>query len=223
MGLASSGACARLASAATLVIAAALLSGCGGGGEGANSTATSSTSSPRPTTTNPSGEANSQQPSSSKQPKPQKPPPDLPPPTPGSKTAAPGVPTSKQGDNSIQTWGLEASDAEREEATATVQRYLDARAAGNWSTVCQLLAAKPRREQEQFGGGASCAKAMASFAADASPATLREEAEIEVLSFRVGDKYTFLIYRRPDGIFATVLTREAGAWKLISVTPNPIE
>jgi hypothetical protein len=146
----------------------------------------------------------------------------LPPPTPGSKSAAPGVPTSKHGDNSIQRWGLEASDVERAAVTATVQRYLDARAAGNWRTVCQLLATKPRREQEQFGGGASCAKAMASFAADASPSTLREEAEIEVLSFRVGGRYAFLIYRRPDGIFATALTQEGGAWKLISVTPNPL-
>lgn len=146
----------------------------------------------------------------------------MPPPTPGSKAAAPGVPTSKEGDNSIQTWGLEAPAAQREEATATVQRYLDARAAGNWSTVCQLLAAKPRREQEQFGGGAGCPKAMASFAADASTAVLREEAEIEVLSFRVGDRYAFLIYRRPDGIFALALTREDGEWKLISVGPNPL-
>lgn len=217
--------------AATLLLATFLLAGCGGGEE-ASTDSTSPSSTPpataqQPPTGNPGGEANPQQnppqPSSNQQPNQQKPPPDLPPPTPGSKAAAPGVPTSKHGDNSIQTWGLEASDAEREEATATVQRYLVARAAGNWSTVCQLLAAKPRREQEQFGGGASCAQAMASFAADASTTTLREEAEIEILSFRIGDKYAFLIYRRPDGIFATALTREGGNWKLISVTPNPIE
>jgi hypothetical protein len=221
MGRARAASSTRLLAATFLTVA--LLAGCGSGEEeSTGSTSTPPATTKQPTTTNPSGEANSQQPSSSQQPKQQKPPPDLPPPTPGSKAAAPGVPTSKHGDNSIQTWGLEAADAERNEASATVQRYLDARAAGNWSTVCQLLAAKPRREQEQFGGGASCAKAMASFAADASPTTLREEAEIEVLSFRVGDKYTFLIYRRPDGIFATALTREAGAWRLVSVTPNPI-
>jgi len=159
------------------LVLAALLAGCGSGEE-ASTSSTSSTSALPATTKQPSSgnstaDSNSQQPSSNQQPNQQKPPPDLPPPTPGSKAAAPGVPTSKEGDNSIQTWGLEASDAEREEATATVQRYLEARAAGNWSTVCQLLAAKPRREQEQFGGGASCAKAMASFAADAAPATLR--------------------------------------------------
>ncbi len=222
MRLPPSGACARLACAATLILSTALLAGCGGGGEGTGDTSSAPSSSTQPATTKKAGEAGSPNPSTGKQVEQREAPPDLPPPAPGSKAAAPGVPTSKQGDNSIQTWGLEASDAEREEATTTVQRYLDARAADNWSTVCRLLAAKARQEQEQFGAGAGCAKAMASFAADASPAILREEANIEVLSFRVGDKYTFLIYRRPDGIFATALTQEGGAWRLISVTPNPL-
>ena len=143
--------------------------------------------------------------------------------TSSSKAAAPGVPTSKEGDNSIQTYGLEASSAERAQATAAVQAYLDARASGNWSKVCSLLTAKPRAEQGQFAGGASCAKAMASFAAHAQTSVLEEEARIAVLSFRVGGKYAFLIYRRPDGIWATALTREAGNWKLVSVTPAPVE
>ena len=63
---------------------------------------------------------------------------------------------------------------------------------------------------------------MASAAIDASNATLRGEAAIAVLSFRIGAHYAFLIYRRPDGFFATALTRASGRWKLVSVTPNPI-
>jgi hypothetical protein len=212
--------------APTFTLAAlALLAGCGGGGEGPSTSSTASTASP-PATGKQSTNGNQSRTSKARQPsstQPRQPARNLPPLTPGSKAAAPGVPTSKHGDNSIQTWGVEASHTEREAATKTVQTYLDARAAGTWIRVCSLLASKPRREQEQFGGGASCAKAMASFAADAEDAALREEAEIEVLSFRVDDEYAFLIYRRPDGIFATALTREAGAWKLISVTPNPIE
>ncbi len=140
---------------------------------------------------------------------------------PGSKGPAPGVPTSREGDNSIQTFGREASSAERAQATASVQAYLDARAAGDWPKVCAHLAAGPRAEQRQLAGGASCASAMESFARGASTATLREEAEIEVLSLRVGVKYAFLIYRRPEGIYATALTRD-GPWRLLSVTPNPV-
>jgi hypothetical protein len=182
------------------------LAGCGSGGGGDSSAATST----RPiSTTEPSKHS--------------KPPPNLPPPTPGSKAAAPGVPTSKEGDNSIQTYGREASASQRARATATVQSYLDARAARNWGTVCHLLAAKPRAEQERFADGVSCAKAMASFAAHAPTAVLEEEARIEVLSFRVGSKYAFLVYRRPDGIWATALTGEGGNWKVVSVTPASVE
>jgi hypothetical protein len=140
----------------------------------------------------------------------------------GSKAAAPGVPTSPHGDNSIQTYGLEASGAERERVSALVRSYLDARVAGDWAAVCALLAAKARAEQSRFGGGASCAKAMRSFAAEASPGVLAEEAEIEVLSLRQGTRYAFLIYRRPDGIFAIPLTREGGGWRLVLVTPTPV-
>jgi hypothetical protein len=212
------------ASLIALAAAAALLvAGCGGGG-GADSTAPtpaqpSTASTAQSSKSAQGGSSNSHSPASTKE---SKPPPNLPPPTPGSKAAAPGVPTSKQGDNSIQTWGLEASDAQRAAASKAVQTYLNARAARKWGTVCQLLAAKPRREQTQFAQGASCARVMASFAANAEGSVLREEAQIEVLSFRVGKRYAFLIYRRPDGIFATALAREAGAWKLLTVTPSPL-
>jgi hypothetical protein len=213
----------RAATAALASLALALAGlGCGSGEESAGSGASAS---PPDTAAANRSAADSSPPSSSAS-RPhteQKPPPELPPPTPGSKAAAPGVPTSKHGDNSIQTWGREAPDTEREAATATVQTYLDARAAGDWAKVCALLAAKSRREQEQFGGGTSCAKAMGSFAADASTAVLEEEAEIEVLSFRIGDKYTFLIYRRPDGVYANGLVRKAGRWKLLLVTPTLLQ
>jgi hypothetical protein len=104
-----------------------------------------------------------------------------------------------------------------------VRTYLEARAARRWARACSLLAVRPRREQRRFAGGASCAKAMASFAAGAEDSALREEAEMEVLSFRVAADYAFLIYRRPGpAIYATALTREGGRWKLITVTPDPI-
>lgn len=209
--------------AAALPIASLLLSGCGGG-EGEPSAPNSATE--RGATV-----ARGQQPAKRGEgasarregqgSRPGRPEP-LPPPTPGAKAAAPGVPTSKHGDNSIQRWGLEASAEERLEASAIVQRYLDARADRDWGTVCALLAAKPRREQSRFAGGASCAEAMASFARNARRSVLREEAEIDVLSFRVGSRYAFLIYRRPDGLYAMALTREGGEWKLVTVSPNPL-
>jgi hypothetical protein len=133
------------------------------------------------------------------------------------------VPTSRGGDNSIQTYGHEASDAQRVRAIATIQTYLNARATRNWLEACNKLAAKPHTELRQFAQGAGCAEAMESLAAQIPTHDLAEETHIEVLSFRVGGDYAFLIYRRPDHrIWATALTRERGKWKIISVTPNPL-
>jgi hypothetical protein len=206
----------RVPIALALALLTLCLAACGGGGQSAGTSA----SSPPTTAPAPEGAAAQGPQSSAAKPK-QGGAPPLPPPTPGSKAPAPGVPTSKGGDDSIQTYGVEGSDTERAEASALVRAYLSARAAGNWGKVCSQLAAKPRAEQSRFAKGAqSCAAAMASFAAEASGAVLREEAQIEVLSLRVGPRFAFLIYRRPDrSVWATALERGGGGWKVLSVTP----
>jgi hypothetical protein len=145
----------------------------------------------------------------------------------GSKRAAHGVPVSRGGDNSIQTWGLEASAAEREEVTATLQAFYDARAAGEWARVCTYLAARQRAEFAGFvkgrSGKAACAEAMRGLATGVPESAFDREANIDyVLSLRVGEGHAFLIYTRPDAnkIYASALAREDGTWKVISVGPT---
>ena len=154
---------------------------------------------------------------------------DLPEPVEGSKRAAPGVPTSKGGDNSIQTWGTEASAAEREEITATLQAFYDARAAAEWAKACSYLAAD---QKTTFSGlirgrksaDAACAEAMGALAEGISPAAFDKEARIDyVLSARSGRRdIAFLIYTRPDSekAYAGALGEEGGEWKVISVGPT---
>lgn len=139
-----------------------------------------------------------------------------------SKAPAPGVPISKGGDNSIQTWGEEGSKADRDEATGLVTSYLGARAARDWAAACAFLAGKVRAMQQRLFNASTCAEAMRAYSSRASTRALSAEAEIDVLSFRRGGGYGFLIYRRDDGVFATALDRDDGGWKIISVTPNPI-
>jgi hypothetical protein len=144
-----------------------------------------------------------------------------------SKAAAPGVPTSKQGDNSIQTWGLEASSAERTHLTTVVQAFLDARAEANWARACSYLAAEQRKGFEDVvkkSGTAACAEGMAAFANEVPVSAFAHEAEIlKVLSLRVGGGHAFLIYTRPGGrIYATALGREGSVWKVISVGPTAL-
>jgi hypothetical protein len=154
----------------------------------------------------------------------------LPEPQEGSKAAAPGVPTSKGGDNSVQRYGLEAGSEERAEAAAALQEFLDARAAANWARACSLLAAQQRQMFEQLGkrsnegGSTSCAEVMAAFATGVPQSAFAEEAEIaDVLSLRVGEGNAFLIYTRPDGeVYTTAVVREDGAWKIVSVGPTQL-
>jgi len=140
----------------------------------------------------------------------------------GAKAAAPSVPTYEDADNSIQLWGREGSSAQRLAAGTAVQTYLDARAARDWQKACGYLADKPRAELRRASQGAPCFKAMPAFA-PRSTATLAREAQIVLLSLRVGPEFkTFLIYRRPDGIYAMPLTREDDEWRLYLATPTPV-
>jgi hypothetical protein len=143
----------------------------------------------------------------------------------GAKAAAPGVPTSKGGDNSIQTWGVEGSGEERARLGGIVRAYLEARARGDWAEACARLAAEQRqafaRLTPRGRGNAACAEAMRKLANQVpAGAFVRESEIVDVLSLRVGGGRAFLIYTRPGGkVYATALIREAGAWKVVSVSP----
>jgi hypothetical protein len=144
-------------------------------------------------------------------------------PRPGSKAAAPGVPTTRGGDNSIQTWGVEARAAMRVRLAALVKAFLDARAKAEWAAACAYLAADSRQTFERLvagkSGNAACAQGMKALATGVPASAFVHEAEIEdVLSLRVGGGKAFLIYARTPGeVYATALGREGGAWKVISV------
>lgn len=198
--------------AAPLLIAALFFSpvpfGCGGG-SGAD-TAT--------TTTQASREDDSPEPAG------------RPAPVEGSKRAAPGVPTSKGGDNSIQAWGVEASEPEREELTAILQAFYDARADADWAKACTYLAADQEAEFAAFvkgkSGNSACAAAMRKLAPEVPQSAFEKEARIgRALSLRVGKGNAFLIYTRPGErkVFANAFADEGGTWKVVSVGPTAIE
>jgi len=147
----------------------------------------------------------------------------------GSERAAPGVPVSNGGDNSIQTWGLEASAAQREEVTATLQAFYDARAEADWATACSYLAGDQRAEFAGFvrgrSGNAACAEAMRALAQGVPERAFDREARIDyVLSLRVGRGNAFLIYTRPGEpqVYANAFVDEDGSWKVVSVGPTVV-
>jgi len=154
---------------------------------------------------------------------------NLPEPAEGSRRAAPGVPVSKGGDNSIQTWGTEASASEREEVTRILRAFYDARAAGDWARACTYLASRQKAEFASFvrgrGGNAACAEAMRGLASQVPASAFDKEARIDyVLSLRVGEGNAFLIYTRPGEaqVYANAFADEGGTWKVVSVGPSVV-
>lgn len=147
----------------------------------------------------------------------------------GSKAPAPGVPTTKGGDNSIQTFGAESRSGDRAQAAAALQAYLDARAAGEWARACSQLSSGAREllakfaERGQKLEGQGCAGVMAAFAEGVPPSVLAAEAQIEVLSFRVEGDSAFLIYEGPpDTVSAIPMAQEDGAWKVGAIGATPL-
>lgn len=139
----------------------------------------------------------------------------------GSAAVAAGVPTVKGGDNSIQTYGVEADSRERARVAVIARSYLKAQASGRWGAACDRLIALLHRRLKMLAGGAKslrgqgCAGAMAAVVGRASPAELRQSAQIHVLSLRVRGKQAFVIYRDGSGHpFNLPLVRENGEWKL---------
>ncbi len=148
-------------------------------------------------------------------------------PTAGSRAPAPGVKTVKDGDNSVQEYGVESDSSERREASIALQAYLNARADEDWSSACSLLATKPMQQLERL----QAAAAKQGKKLDGCPATMallregeaqtEEQATItEVLSFRGGGDISgdpsYLLYLAPPGqtLFSMPMYSEEGAWKV---------
>ena len=151
----------------------------------------------------------------------------------GSEGPAPGVATSKGGDNSVQTYGAESSDGEREQAAIAVQGFLDARAAGEWGKACSYLTAPTltsieqlaKRSQSQGSEVSGCAGVMQALNERIPEEIRRQSARIErVLSFRIEGDQGFLLFIGPPTatLFSVPMNLEGGIWKVGSLTPNPL-
>lgn len=213
-----------LSSAASLVLLSLLLAlpGCGGGGGDSPSTSATSTSTAEQgtTTEQPQPSQPKSKPSSSNPPRQHVPTGH---PTPGAKAVAPGVPTTKGGDNSIQAFGSEGEEDPREEAISNLTVYLEARLAGEWERACALVSAEFRDQLEQLIENAKgkdkpkgCPGTLALFTPEDAKAELRERSLVsEVLSFRVEGEYAFLIFKGAEGkAMFIAMAEDDGQWRV---------
>jgi hypothetical protein len=145
----------------------------------------------------------------------------------GSKRPAPGVKTVKGGDNSVQEYGVEADQSERTEAAIALATYLNARAEGNWSGACSLLAQRPTEQLEKLSGHkAGCAEVLAATGREAP--SMPGSSITEVLSFRGGGDISgnpsYLIFKGPPGgtLFSMPMYLESGSWKVGLAQPSEL-
>ncbi len=145
----------------------------------------------------------------------------------GSKKPAPGVKTVKNGDNSVQEYGVESGSSERREASIALQAYLNARAEGDWGSACSLLAKKPMEQLERLQAAAAkqgkkldgCPQVMA-LLREGEAQSEEQSVITEVLSFRGGGDISgdpsYLLYLAPPGktLFSMPMYSEGGAWKV---------
>jgi hypothetical protein len=134
------------------------------------------------------------------------------------------------GDNSIQTYGREASAPQRARAGAVLKRYLTAYAAGDWPGACAQMSVQLKGSLQRLArstgktSASGCAPALRAFSAAAPAAARRVGLPISaVAALRVEGEQGFALYHSAhgSGYFAPML-REAGRWRVASLGPTEI-
>jgi len=215
------------------------VTGCGGGGDEPGSTA-ATTAAQTETRRADQGKRQEAEPAGAQEAKPPRTSPDSAQPnppiaserTPGSKAVAPGVPTTKGADNSVQAFGAEGQEGEASQAASTLAAYLGARADKDWPAACEeaseelteelakmIEQAKAKPDAEKPKG---CAETLEALFGKSPAATLEQAAQIEqVLSFRIReDGYAYLIYEAPQGAVRFIAMKDDnGTWKVNTLEP----
>ena len=122
---------------------------------------------------------------------------------------------------------MEFGGSERREASIALATYLNARAEGNWSGACALLAKKPIEQLEKLSRGkADCTEVLKATAKGTR--SMPGSQITEVLSFRGGGDISgdpsYLIFTGPPGqtLFSMPMYLEAGTWKVGLAQPSEL-
>jgi hypothetical protein len=130
------------------------------------------------------------------------------------------------GDNIVQTFGREATPAERAKVSKEVQAWLRARAAGDWAKDCRYLATASVKYAESSASYmaqhkvSSCDKALAVMAVKGQKVSRKYNMAGGVASLRLGEGHGYAQYHGNDGKdWIVPVTREDGEWKIATFDP----
>ena len=130
------------------------------------------------------------------------------------------------GDNAVQTFGREATAAERKQVTKVIQKWLRARAARNWAEDCRYLAPSSIKYAESSASYmaqhkvSGCTKALGVMAVKGQKVSLKYNMAGGVVSLRLGEGHGYAQYHGNDGRdWIIPVIRENGVWKITTFDP----
>ncbi|MGN6216101.1 MAG: hypothetical protein ACTHN7_03965 [Solirubrobacterales bacterium] len=131
------------------------------------------------------------------------------------------------GDNSVPTYGAEASGDETRAAEAALTGFLDARAKEDWTAACSYLAVSTRKRLEEFAKQPGskqkgCGPILGMFASSRAGSSLASPLTHGLTSLRVKAGSAFALWLGPHRQkYAMPMVREGGAWRVAQVAPLP--
>lgn len=210
-----------------LLIAAALLlvAGCGGDDETttAASTPTAETTTSSTTTDDESGEGSEKSDKGDKDPAEKEP-------ETVSQADAPPVETieapkaPKGGDDSIHTFGKEASDEDLRGAAAALNGYLEARVKQDWALSCAYMASAMTEQltmliqQNPEAEDMDCAEIVEAMSGHLDKKSRKRMADIQIGTARVDGDRAFVLYKESGvGWMMMPMAREDGEWRVTAI------
>lgn len=123
----------------------------------------------------------------------------------------------------IEEFGSAASDAERREIEAALNRYLGARAAGEWKKACSYIAQPIRRLIGRAGANDEGCAGTVERATKRLPASERVElAKPDVELVRVKGDSGYAIYTSGGARYAMPTIAERARWYVVAVSAQPL-
>lgn len=117
----------------------------------------------------------------------------------------------------LASYGEEADEAEREQASLLLEKNQASRGARSFSAQCETLASSVVEEIES-DQGKSCAAVLAVEARTASPRLMAHTLFLPVEALRVEGKIGYALYHGEDGTeFAAKMEKENGEWKVVGL------
>jgi len=134
---------------------------------------------------------------------------------------------TKNGSTGIIEFGKESSQAEFQQAAATLHDFLDAAAVNDWGAACDYMAKQVTEGLERLAGSSKlkgCAAILEKFSHAPEAGAIGADAKhADILSLRIDGKRAFAIYRGHGGApLAIGMTREGSDWKVAGLVGQPI-